>query len=647
MQATFNSINSFNVSGDKTAEFLENRRIKLDCGEDGTRYASVVSATFTSNTVVILDEDVVTANLIEVWYSVVKPGLEGNLPDHYHSTTEGDGGYIIPPADPEHTFLELTDTPSTYSGTEGQHLQSTGSGIVWVLGGVDGVDGVDGMDGAGWITASGVPTQGIGSAEDLFLDLITYDIYVKDEPTYGSTDLFIGAEGTASASSIFTETYTADKALDGSTSTFWMANSSVAWWKYEFLERLPVSKLSVLATNQGSAQFKDFEVYGSNNDVDWDLLTSGQFPNLNEFYDIEFSNSTPYSLIRINSLTTWANYAGIDEIKAFQVDDVAWRKTGNISAEAGGGSSTFIELTDTPSTYSGTEGQYPQSTGSGVQWEYIANISSGEDDPTILYPGQVGDFYIATDSDSIYEKSDISGDLVPFKSIVIDIADNWGDTAFLGIRAVDFKREESLIPLADGDITCYATTEFGATYLAKFTFITSTSKTSAWTNTQWLAGNGSVTDQRLICVFDTPIEFDSIVINNSHNGAGYENSGAKNIKIYGSTDEITNTVYDSFVSNKALLFSDQISTHSVPTNTVDDQILSLLLDTSTSWVEVLNTKSNFIELEDTPTTYSGSQYLRTTSSGIEAIDGIIIKSPNESEWLIQVTNSGTLYTTVM
>lgn len=43
--------------------------------------------------------------------------------------------------------------------------------------------------------------------------------------------------GTASASSVFSSpTYTADKAVDGSTSTFWSSNSeqNTAWWQYDF-----------------------------------------------------------------------------------------------------------------------------------------------------------------------------------------------------------------------------------------------------------------------------------------------------------------------------------------------------------------------------------------------------------------------------
>jgi hypothetical protein len=126
MEATFISSNSFSVLGDKTDEFVEHRRLKIDCGVDGTKYVKVVSSTFSSVTVVVVDESVLTSNIIGVLYGVVKPGDVGNLPDHFHTNTEGDGGYIEPPP---LDFISLTDTPTTYSGTLSQYAISTGSGI--------------------------------------------------------------------------------------------------------------------------------------------------------------------------------------------------------------------------------------------------------------------------------------------------------------------------------------------------------------------------------------------------------------------------------------------------------------------------------------------------------------------------------------
>jgi len=125
MEATYINTNSFSIEEDRTTEFLANRRLKLDCSTDGIKYASVVSSSFSTSTTVVIDEHVLTSNLVDVLYSVVKPGTDGNLPNHYHSSAEGDGGLI----DVELSFLDLMDTPTTYSG--GSYLRATSSGVVY------------------------------------------------------------------------------------------------------------------------------------------------------------------------------------------------------------------------------------------------------------------------------------------------------------------------------------------------------------------------------------------------------------------------------------------------------------------------------------------------------------------------------------
>lgn len=61
----------------------------------------------------------------------------------------------------------------------------------------------------------------------------------------------------------------------------------------------------------------------------------------------------------------------------------------------------------------------------------------------------------------------------------------------------------------------------------------------------------------------------------------------------------------------------------------------------------LNIPTHLVDLDDTPDTYSGIEgnYLRVTSSGLQATDGVILTASDNSEWLVKVTNSGTLYTT--
>ena len=126
MQATYVSANSFTVVGDRTSEFTEGRRLKADMGIDGIGYLTVASSSFAANTTVVTKESQLTANLTEVLYGVVQPGVTGSLPDHTHGSDEGDGGYIRM----ETTLSGLDGTPNDY-GTSGYFLQSTGAGTQW------------------------------------------------------------------------------------------------------------------------------------------------------------------------------------------------------------------------------------------------------------------------------------------------------------------------------------------------------------------------------------------------------------------------------------------------------------------------------------------------------------------------------------
>ena len=131
MEAIYLSSSSFSVVGDRTNELITNRRVKLDCGVDGIKFASILSSSFDIITTVIIDEAVLTSNLIDVLYSIVRPGEDGNLANHFHSIVEGDGGYIPSVT----TFIELEDTPPTYSGSEKYYLRTTTtSGIEFIDG---------------------------------------------------------------------------------------------------------------------------------------------------------------------------------------------------------------------------------------------------------------------------------------------------------------------------------------------------------------------------------------------------------------------------------------------------------------------------------------------------------------------------------
>lgn len=153
------------------------------------------------------------------------------------------------------------------------------------------------------------------------------------------------------------------------------------------------------------------------------------------------------------------------------------------------------------------------------------------------------------------------------KSIIIDIADNWGHADYLGLRSVEFKLAGSLLPITNfdpffGEALAYATTNAGWSYLPEFAFNTSLDKTGSYVNNAWQSASGSAAGQRLIIVFATPLEFDEIVINNGHSFGGLTDTGAQNTKIYISDDAITSTVYGEAISNSDLLFEGVLTEHS-------------------------------------------------------------------------------------
>jgi len=126
MIATYISTNSFSVVGDRIIELYSGRRLKLDCGLDSIRYSTVLLSSYIdSSTVVLITEDVITTNLVTALYGIVGTGETGSLPTHTHIGNDLGGNL---------KFVWLEDTPSTYSGIEGNYLRATSSGIEAIAG---------------------------------------------------------------------------------------------------------------------------------------------------------------------------------------------------------------------------------------------------------------------------------------------------------------------------------------------------------------------------------------------------------------------------------------------------------------------------------------------------------------------------------
>lgn len=166
------------------------------------------------------------------------------------------------------------------------------------------------------------------------------------------------------------------------------------------------------------------------------------------------------------------------------------------------------------------------------------------------------------------------------KSVILDIADNWGEVDYLGIRSIDFYYNDTLVDIAVTDASFYATSEYSnGLYNVDYAFLTAVTKTGSAGNTQWLSALSSNTDQRIGIVFNSPTQFDKIVINNMHSSGVSTDWGVKNIKIYYSTSAITSIVYNESILNSILIFDGIIAEHTA-VDEIDDQILDIdLLNT--------------------------------------------------------------------
>lgn len=633
MDAEYLSSNSFRVLGDQVVDFITGRRVRLYCGDDGVIIASVVSSVFDMEyTSVIIDEANITVNLAEVWYSVVKPGQYGNIPNHSHTSSEGEGGELAIPKG----FVDLIDTPITYSGTEGQFLVSTGSGTVFEE--VQTLYALDTTPTA--ITASSLGDLAIdisnnsiikknvlvdvpvSTVKSVIIDIAdnwgsTSYIGVRQVTFLNSNDEEIVAAFTAYATTTQHSNYVSKNAFD-TTLTLLGAWDHTTWLSSNLNvnnQRLicvfdTTQYVSKIVFNNGHTTGTTTDIGCKNTKI---YFSTDNITNV--VYDSDISNST---LVFNGIVAQHINENLVDDQYLFYAEQDVYAGWDTVLETK----ATLIELDDTPLTYSGTTGNIIKSTGSGIAFyppQPVLYFS--ENTPTGLEGSNVGDFNVSSFHEAVYIKNRaFSDNNVLAKSVVFDIADDWGNTSYMAVRSIEFLFNGEVIPnIATTDFVAYATSTVTVDYLPEFAFDTSLLKTGAQASRQWQAASPDYIDVRLICVFNSEILFDSIIINNAHSVGSATDRGIKNIKITTSTDEITNASYNAEVSNSVVIFEGVVNEH-VPENIEDPQELLITGAVADSgWDNILKVSKNFTDLEDTPTTYSGGQYLITTDSGVEFV----------------------------
>ena len=151
------------------------------------------------------------------------------------------------------------------------------------------------------------------------------------------------------------------------------------------------------------------------------------------------------------------------------------------------------------------------------------------------------------------------------KSVVIDIATNWGSTDFTSIRQINFYKQGVLVNLLKADMTYYANNQSTQGSVGN-AFDTTTSLTAQPTDNSWYVGydDDPYTEIRIICNFDDgPITFDHIHFHNAWQ-PGFSwmtDKGVRAIEFYISDDVQTDTTYQASVSNSTLIFDGEMPRH--------------------------------------------------------------------------------------
>jgi hypothetical protein len=140
---------------------------------------------------------------------------------------------------------------------------------------------------------------------------------------------------------------------------------------------------------------------------------------------------------------------------------------------------------------------------------------------------------------------------VTARSVIFDIADNWGDGSWMGIRSIEFKLNGSVIALTPSDFAAYGN-QHSSGYGVANAFDTTKPKSGGVNGNAWQVNASSNT--RIIVVFNAEQSFDEIVINNFYSSSHGDGArGARNVRITRSPDEVTDTTYNAAVSNGTVL----------------------------------------------------------------------------------------------
>ena len=211
-------------------------------------------------------------------------------------------------------------------------------------------------------------------------DVLSQDTYVAESLNTSN----------ASADSEYDVSYSADKAVDDDTNTFWASDDSDSphWLMYDFGSGNSKVIAKTAITPWGDSYgygVKDFTVQGSNDASNWDNLYSDQHADNDTRVEYTFTNLTAYRYYRLYFSNTWRTDYSKQDVKEWelfsldqgldgqgagssipvQVDGIIYK--GN----QGQGSSSYVTVPDSSDFY--LSGDFT------IEWKmkWISSVSNG------------------------------------------------------------------------------------------------------------------------------------------------------------------------------------------------------------------------------------------------------------------------------
>ena len=278
---------------------------------------------------------------------------------------------------------------------------------------------------------------------------ITFDKKIAtDVEVVSGTEAVLNMSGTVSSSAYYS-VYGPANAVDGNLETTLYFRNTVGWAKMSYAQPIAMEKFRIYrgAANRPRA----FTIDGSENDVDWVTVASGECPNSTGWTEVTFEPAT-YQYWRVNITTKWSSHVYVYEIQFYEstptYDSTGWAVSGYEYDKIPNGelvpANYAIKLTKTDSDYA------------IVIWLKLANrMKYPMGDITVTFTGTLnglGNTVVAPFVLS-FSPSSISPVFNPNHVPCLEVMDVSGQATLMQIYYEDYQSEEFDIMIEVADVS--------------------------------------------------------------------------------------------------------------------------------------------------------------------------------------------------